>query len=101
MLRLLHFVGKGDRIVLERDGAAFAAYQKSVLAKTKIASALARSEEGGWRQERQLRSFSVRNRSRKTQPARVSFSYSFGKSGESTRSLPGATSRLPAPPTTK
>ena len=27
MLRLLHFVGKGDRIVLERDGAAFAVYQ--------------------------------------------------------------------------
>src|SRR5580704_6778545 len=51
MLRLLHFVGKGDRIVLERDGAAFAVNQKGVLAKTKIASALARSEEGGWRQE--------------------------------------------------
>ena len=57
MLRLLHFVGKGDRIVLERDGAAFAVYQKGVLAKTKIASALARSEEGGWRQERPVKIF--------------------------------------------
>src|SRR5277367_6020441 len=52
MLRLLHFVGEGDRIVLERDGAAFAVCQKAVLAKTKIAGALARSEEVGWRQER-------------------------------------------------
>src|SRR5271170_3704220 len=51
MLRLLYFVGEGDRVVLERDGAAFAVCQKAVLAKTKIASALARSEEGGWRQE--------------------------------------------------
>src|ERR1700693_4782001 len=57
MLRLLHFVGKGDRIVLERDGAAFAVYQKGVLAKTKIASALARNEEGGWRQERPVKIF--------------------------------------------
>src|ERR1700722_8261095 len=57
MLRLLHFVGQGDRIVLERDGAAFAVDQKGVLAKTKIAGALARSEEEGWRQERPVKIF--------------------------------------------
>src|ERR1700689_4457912 len=57
MLRLLHFVGKGDRIVLERDGAALAVYEKGVRAKTKISSALARSKEGGWRQERPVKIF--------------------------------------------
>src|ERR1700722_7584446 len=57
MLRLLHFVGKGDRIVLERDRAAFAVYQKAVLAKTKIASALAGSEEVGRRQKRPVKIF--------------------------------------------
>src|ERR1700679_3494281 len=57
MLRLLHFVGKGDRIVLKREGAAFSVCQKGGLAKTKIASALARSEEGGRRQERPVKIF--------------------------------------------
>src|ERR1700689_4749559 len=57
MLRLLHFVGKGDRIVLERDGAGFAVYQNGGLAKTKMASALTRSEKGGWRQERPVKIF--------------------------------------------
>src|SRR5271154_6828049 len=57
MLRLIHFVGKGDRIVLERDVSAFAVCQKAVLAKTKIAGALARSEEVGWRQERPIKIF--------------------------------------------
>jgi hypothetical protein len=91
MLRLLHFVGKGDRKVLERDGAAFAVNQKGVLAKTKIASALARSEEGGWRQERPVKILLRAQSIEEDTAARASVSYSFGKSGESTRSLPGAT----------
>src|SRR5580693_8383284 len=57
MLRRLHFDGNGERIVFGRDGAAFAVGQQGVVAKTKIASALARSEEGGWRQERPVKIF--------------------------------------------
>src|SRR5271169_4960255 len=72
MRRLLHRVGKGDRVVLERDGAAFAVCQKDILAKTEFAGALSRSEVGGWRQERPVK-ISLRAQSIKEVAAGSSF----------------------------
>jgi hypothetical protein len=98
MSRLFDFISQRDGIILERDAAALVVGQQLVAAEAKLPGALAGHEHrrGG---KVQSSAVSWRSRSRKTPPAAACALYIVGNCGVSINFTPGATSRLPAPPT--
>src|SRR5436190_20569898 len=100
MFRMFELVDERDGVVLHRDPAlACRINEKLVFAKAEFPRALARRDLRGRRQECPVQLGFLQDF--EEPGASTPFSLiCFGNPGVSTSALPGATSRLPAPPTT-
>jgi hypothetical protein len=94
-------IGERDCIILERDAAAVVVGQQLIAAETKFPCALAGHEHRGGRQKRPIERSFVTQQIGEDPPAAASALYIDGNRGVSISFTPGATSRLPVPPTTR